>query len=150
MAKVKMETKLVVPANILWDAIGRFGALGDWHPAVEKCLSDGESKGSTRKLSLVGGGSIVERLEHISNKEKLYRYSITDSPLPVAGYTAEIRVKDNGDGTSTVEWSSNFEPKGAKMDEAVKVIQGIYQAGFDNLNKMYPKKWLIRPCPRFH
>ena len=27
MAKVKMETKLVVPANILWDAIGRFGAL---------------------------------------------------------------------------------------------------------------------------
>ncbi|HMJ49100.1 MAG TPA: SRPBCC family protein, partial [Burkholderiales bacterium] len=94
-------------------------------------------KGSVRKLSLVGGGSIVERLEHISNKEKLYRYSITDSPLPVDGYVAEIRVKDNGDGTSTVEWSSKFEPKGVKTDEAVKIIQGIYQAGFDNLKKMY-------------
>ena len=140
MAKVRMETKLVVPANILWDAIGRFGALGDWHPAVEKCVSDGESKGSVRKLSLVGGGSIIERLENISKKEKLYRYSITDSPLPVADYTAEIRVKDNGDGTSTVEWSSSFEPKGAKADEAVRIIQGIYQTGFDNLKKMYPNK----------
>ena len=139
MAKVKMETKLVVPANILWDAIGRFSALGDWHPAVERCVSDGENKGSMRKLSLVGGGSIAERLEHISNKEKLYRYSITDSPLPVDGYTAEIRVKDNGDGTSTVEWSSKFEPKGVNANEAVKIIQGIYQAGFDNLKKMYPK-----------
>ena len=138
MARVRMETKLVIPANILWDAIGRFSALGDWHPAVQKCESDGETKGSVRKLSLAGGGSIVERLEYISNKEKLYRYTITDSPLPVDGYTAEIKVKDNGDGTSTVEWSSKFEPKGVKADEAIKVIQGIYQAGFDNLKKMYP------------
>ena len=39
--------------------------------------------------------------------ERLYRYSITESPLPISDYVAEIRVKDNGDGTSTVEWSSD-------------------------------------------
>ena len=50
---------------------------------------------------------------------------------------AEIHVKDNGDGTSTVEWSSDFKPKDATENDAVKAIQGVYQAGFDNLKKMF-------------
>jgi hypothetical protein len=46
-------------------------------------------------------------------------------------------VKDNRDGTSTLEWSSSFLPAGVPETEAVKVIEGIYQAGFDNLKKMF-------------
>ena len=33
-------------------------------------------------------------------------------------------------------WSSNFEAVGAPENNAVEVIQGIYQQGFDNLKKM--------------
>jgi Polyketide cyclase / dehydrase and lipid transport len=89
------------------------------------------------RLSLAGGGSLVERLEELNATNKLYRYSILSGPLPVADYVAEIHVKDNGDGTSTIEWSSEFNPKGAPESEAVKTIRGIYQAGFDNLKKMF-------------
>lgn len=137
MAKVKMATKLAASADMLWKAIGGFDALPAWHPAVEKSDSDGQIKGSVRTLKLVGGGTVIERLEHINDVERVYRYSIIDSPLPVANYAAEIRVIDNGDGTSTVEWSSDFEPAKGAEDDAVKVIQGIYQAGFDNLKKMF-------------
>ena len=31
----------------------------------------------------------------------------------------------------------NWHPAGASESDAVKVIQGIYQAGFDNLKKMF-------------
>ena len=47
-------------------------------------------------------------------------------------------MEENQDGKScTVEWSSAFEPSGASEPEAVKVIRGIYEAGFDNLRKMF-------------
>jgi len=137
MAKIKMETKLTASADMIWKTIGGFNALPAWHPAVEKSESDGERKGSVRTLKLAGGGTVTERLEHLSAAERVYRYSIIDSPLPVANYVAEIRVADNGDGTSTVEWSSEFQPANVAEGDAVKTMQGIYQAGLDNLGKMF-------------
>lgn len=140
MPKVNMSTELAANADQLWQAIGGFGAIADWHPAIEKADLTGESAGSVRTLHLVGGGTITERLEEISASERVYRYSITDSPLPISNYVAEIKVKDNGNGSSTVEWSSEFQAKGVPENDAMTTIQGIYQAGFDNLAKMYGLK----------
>ena len=135
MAKVNMTIDLDVAADDLWNLIGGFNALPDWHPAVE--TSELEEEGSMRKLSLAGGGTIIEKLVKKSDTERLYSYTIEDSPLPVANYTSTIRVMDDGKGKSQVEWSSEFTPKNVSDDDAVQVIQGIYQAGFDNLKKMF-------------
>lgn len=135
MAKVNMNTSLKVSPDKVWELIGGFNALPDWHPAVEK--SELQEEGTMRKLSLAGGGTIVEKLEKVDENERLYSYSIVDSPLPVANYSATIRVRDEGDGNTTVEWSGEFNAEGATENEAVDVIQGIYQAGLDNLNKMF-------------
>lgn len=137
MSKVKMETKLPVRAEELWKTIGNFGSLADWNPAFTQSEATGETKGSTRRLTLAGGGQIEERLEQKSDSEKLCRYSILSGPVPVADYVSELRVRDNGDGTSSVEWSSEFKPKGVPENEAVKAIQEVYQTGFDNLKKMF-------------
>ena len=134
MANVIMSSKVNVSPERLWDLIGKFNALPDWHPAVER--SDLEEGGSVRRLHLVGGGEIVERLERSSDDEQTYTYSISSSPLPVANYTATIKVTGEGE-QANVQWSSNFEPAGAPESDAVKVIEGIYQAGFDNLRKMF-------------
>jgi len=135
MPKVNMNTNLAVSAERLWEMIGGFNALADWHPAIEK--SELEQDGTIRRLSLMGGGSIVEQLEKMDDDGRVYRYSILESPLPVANYTAEIKVRDNEDGTSTVEWSSEFNPKDASEVDATKAIQDIYEAGFENLKKMF-------------
>ncbi len=138
MSKVTMSTRIEVPANEVWKLIGGFSALPDWHPAVEKCETDGEGVGSLRTLTLAGGGTIVERLERLQDDERQYTYSITDSPLPVSGYIATIRVRDEEDGkVSLVEWSSEFKPDGVPEQDAMKVIQGIYSAGFENLKKIF-------------
>lgn len=135
MAKVTMTTDLKVSPQKVWDLIGGFNALPDWHPAVEK--SELQEEGSMRTLSLAGGETIVEKLEKIDDNERLYSYSIVDSPLPVADYTATIRVIDDGSGNTVVEWASEFKPKDVPEKDAVEVIEGIYQAGFDNLRKIF-------------
>jgi len=136
MAKVSSSTELPVPAATVWAVIGNFNALPDWHPAVAKSELKKEGGGTLRKLSLVGGGTIEEKLEQIDDKERLYTYTIVSGPLPVNNYTATLRVKDGGKGC-IVEWSSEFEAKGAPEGDAVAAISGIYEAGFENLKRMF-------------
>jgi lambda repressor-like predicted transcriptional regulator len=136
MAKVSSATELPVPAATVWAVIGNFNALPDWHPAVAKSELKKDDGGTLRKLSLVGGGTIEEKLEQIDDKERLYTYSILAGPLPVSNYTATLRVRDGGKGCK-VEWSSEFDAKGAPESDAVAAISGIYEAGFENLKKMF-------------
>ena len=135
MAKVSMQSPLNMSADEVWNLIGQFNAIPDWHPAVTSSkLEDG---GRIRRLSLFGGGEIVERLEQIEEGDRLYRYSIVSGPLPVANYTATLRVKDDGKGKAVVEWSSEFDPAGATETDATAAVQEIYRAGFDNLRKLF-------------
>lgn len=135
MAKVSMESPVNMTADEVWKLLGQFNALPDWHPAVTSSrLEDG---GSLRRLSLLGGGEIVERLEKIEDNDRLYRYSIVSGPLPVANYTATLRVKEDKDGKAVVQWSSEFDPMGASETDATAAVQEIYKAGFDNLRKLF-------------
>ena len=61
MADVKVSMPFSVPASQVWDKIGSFNALPDWHPAVER--SELEDGGTRRRLHLVGGGEILEQLD---------------------------------------------------------------------------------------
>lgn len=138
MAKVSSSTKLAVPAKTVWAVIGNFNALPDWHPAVEKSELKSKDGDTLRKLSLVGGGTIEEKLEKIDDKERRYTYSIVSGPLPVSNYTATLKVREAETGTGcTVEWSSEFEAKGTPEGDAIAAIRGIYEAGFENLKKMF-------------
>lgn len=140
MATVNLSTTLPVPARTVWEAIGGFNSLAQWHPAVAKSEEAKEGAATVRRLTLHGGGSIVERLEGKDDQRRTYSYSIVQGPLPVTAYKATLHVEENKDGKSCqVEWSSSFEPAGASEPEAVKVIRGIYEAGFDNLRRMFGK-----------
>jgi uncharacterized protein YndB with AHSA1/START domain len=136
MAKVAMTTELPVPVEQAWRLIGGFNALPEWHPAVQK--SELQEGGRVRRMQLAGGASIVERLESFNENEHMYTYSIEQGPLPVANYKATIRVRPaSGKAGSIIEWSSEFAPSGAAESDAVAAIRNIYQAGFDNLRKMF-------------
>ena len=133
MARVAMTQKLSASADQVWSRIGGFSTLHEWHPAVEKSEVDGAGAGAKRNLFLAGGANLIERLDAEDADGRSYTYTILESPLPVANYQAVIKVVDNGDGSSTVDWSSNFDPQGAPEADAVGAIQGVYQAGFDAL-----------------
>ena len=57
--------------------------------------------------------------------------------MPINNYTSTLRVLEDEDGKATVEWSSEFDSAGAPESDAMKIVEGIYSAGFDNLKKMF-------------
>lgn len=132
--EVRQSVRLPASVTDVWNRIGGFNALPDWHPMVEKSeLAEG---GAVRKLTIPGAGILVERLEGEDESAHTYTYAITEGPLPVSDYHATLRVREEG-GESVVEWESHFEPKGTTPDDAAKTIQGVFDAGFDNLKKLF-------------
>ena len=137
MSKVSMSTSIGVSAEQLWDSIGGFHSFADWHPGFEKCVIEEQGKVTLRRLYLVGGGEVVERLEKTDDDERSYDYSIISSPLPINNYKSTIRVLEGEDGKATVQWSCDFEADNAPESDMTKLVEGIYSAGFDNLKKMF-------------
>ncbi|RAI00974.1 SRPBCC family protein [Acuticoccus sediminis] len=115
-----------------WEAVGDFCAIATWHPAVAKCELSEHDGTMRRTLSLEGGGTIVEDLVGRDDDAMEYTYKIIESPLPVANYESTIVVTADGDG-SRIDWTGSFDPSGASEDEAVKVIDGIYEAGLTGI-----------------
>ena len=133
MTKVSMSTDLGVSADKVWTLIGGFNSLPDWDPDVEKSVL--ENGGRVRRLSIKGGGTILERLESIDDEARACTYTILDGPLPVRNYRATLKVIGKGKACK-VEWSSEFDPVGNEAD-ASAVIRGVYEAGLSSLRRIF-------------
>lgn len=136
MAKVESSTELPVPADTVWSLVGNFNGLPEWHPAIDSSEIETEGGAKTRTLKLADGSTITERLEESDDSARSYTYSIVSGPIPVSNYTATIKVEPSDQGC-TVSWSSDFQASGASEDEAVRAIRGIYEAGLENLKRLY-------------
>ena len=119
------------PAKV-WEAIGDFCGIAQWHPAIANCTPSMDGTKHIRTLDLKGGGQIVERQTSRHDKRMEYSYTILSGPLPVAKYHSTIKVTPNGDG-STVTWSGTFVAKGADDAKATAAIQGVYDSGLTSL-----------------
>jgi len=137
MARVNMSSAYPVSPEAIWKIIGGFNSLPNWHPAVTKCDIETEGNITLRRLHLIGGATILEKLEKSEDDGQSYSYSIVESPFPVTNCSATITVKESESGGSVIEWSSEFEAEGVPENEATKALEGMYQAGLDNLSKMF-------------
>ena len=91
----------------------------------------------TRSINM-SNGSVVERLDLHDPENKIFAYSIINenSVLPFADYSATIRLSDNGDGTTGVDWTGQFESRGIGEEKAVKLASGIYGNAINNAKKL--------------
>lgn len=132
MTQVSRSLSLPASPADVWKVIGQFQGLPDWHPAVAQSEREEIDGVEHRRLSLVGGGEILEK--SWGGDGQSYGYEIIASPLPVSRYRANISVTENEGGGSTVTWSSSFE---ATADGAADAIAGIYEAGFKSLKEKF-------------
>ncbi|CAM3069700.1 MULTISPECIES: SRPBCC family protein [Methylobacterium] len=131
--EVTRSADIAAPPAKVWQTIGEFCGIGDWHPAIEKCVLSDKDGLKVRTLSLKGGGTLKE--EQVSRDDKVmsYTYTILEGPLPVADYKSTLAVAPEGTG-SKVTWSGTFNAKGAPDTVAVDAIQGIYESGLKALS----------------
>jgi len=137
MLKVEEAITLNAPAEKVWETIGEFGGLADWHPAAVACTTSEQGSDVIRTISIPGGGSLVEKLEALHSKQFSMTYSIVDGPLPVTSYRSTLKLVPNGDHASKAMWSGEFAASGVDDEAAQKVIRGIYTTGLDALRKRF-------------
>ena len=94
MPEVSVKIAVPVSAELLWDLVGRFHDFGQWHPMVRRWEIRGRGRGAVRELRLIDGSTLVERLEYVSDKDRLYVYSVIDGPLPVSHCVAHEALQD--------------------------------------------------------
>ncbi len=134
MTHLSETVTLRAPASEVWDLIGGFFALADWHPAATKV--DCECGGRQRRIHLPDGSHIVERLDHYHYGDRTYSYTILSSPLPVANYSSTLTANEAGPSATTLTWQSEFDPVGDE-EAARTAIRGIYTSGYAALRDRF-------------
>jgi hypothetical protein len=131
------ETKTEAERVALWDKIGGWCAIAEWHPAIAKCEESKEGDVEFRTLTLQDGGVIREKL--LEKGTTSYKYEIVESPLPVKNYTAMFSVTPDDDDLDEINvlWSATYDADGKDDKEARKVIDGIFKTGIDSIKSKH-------------
>ena len=126
MAQAKVVEQIAASVDRVFAQLGNFAGIKPG-PGLESVEYEGEGVGMTRTMRLANG-TVVERLYVYDEAGKTWTYAIIndDSPLPFANYSATVKLADNGDGTTTVDWVGSFDPKGVEEAQAVKFACAIY------------------------
>jgi hypothetical protein len=118
----------------IWEVVGGFCAIKDWHPAVAECEEAKEGDVTFRTLTLKDGGKIKEKLT--ATEDVSYSYEIIESPFPVENYKAKLWLEvDDEPDRSVLLWQAEFDPKGASEEDAKKLIADIFAAGLKGIKQ---------------
>lgn len=126
------------PASV-WQVIGPFCAIKDWHPAIGTCTETNTNPPTRTLVTKDGKATFVEPQTARSDADHSYSYAIKSSPLPLANYVSTIKVTAKGNNMSTVTWSSTYTPEQGKEKEADAALSGIYEAGLDAIKAKLAK-----------
>ena len=146
--KLKESITINAKPEEVWNVIKDFGKIDSWHPSISKVESDGKNR--TIYYSPRNDTPIKQKLENYNPEKMMYKTSITEVDIknfPVNTYTANISVKKNDDGTSTVLWKAAFyrayvnndPPPELNEAAAIKVVTEFFQAGLSNLKSTLEK-----------
>ena len=151
--KLKESVTINAKPEDVWNIIKDFGKINTWHPSISKVDSDSKNEsGSIRTIyySPKNNTPIKQKLENYNAEKMMYKTSITEVDIksfPVSTYTANISVKGNDDGTSTVLWKGAFyrayvnndPPPELNEVAAIKAVKEFFQVGLNNLKKKLEK-----------
>ena len=146
--KVKESVIIKAKPEDVWNIIKDFDKINSWHPSISKVEGDGKNR--IIYYSPRNNTPIKQKLENYNPEKMMYKTSITEVDIkyfPVNMYTANISVKGNEDGTSTVIWKAAFyrayvnndPPPELNEAAAIKAVKEYFQTGLNNLKKKLEK-----------
>ncbi len=120
---VQRTLQLSSPSAVVWNMVGDFCDIDDWHPALAACTLKVIDGGLHRNLTTTDGSVLIEK--RIAVEPGLsYTYTIVESSLPIENYVATFSV-ESLDG-SLISWSGSFTSDDPRMEAA---IAEMYDAG---------------------
>lgn len=143
MTKVFISSVIDAQLADVWAVLRGFNEMPDWHPMIADSYIEQEQTqdqiGCVRNFELTDGGQIREQLLHLSDYDYSFSYCILDSPLPITGYVAGLRLIPITDSDRTFgQWTAEFRAEPGEEDNMIETVgQGVFQAGFDALKARF-------------
>jgi hypothetical protein len=139
-AEVSREVVIDAAPGRVWQIVGPFCSISEWHPLIARCTEESIGGEPHRRLTTKANETFVEKLLSHDTDGMSYSYAIVESPLAVKDYRSTFSVTDAGDGKARLAWRSTFEPTNPESDEATQaVLAAIYEAGLAAVkNKVAP------------
>ncbi|MEO8629255.1 MAG: SRPBCC family protein [Betaproteobacteria bacterium] len=137
------------PPDVVWAVAGDFGGIQRWSPGVESSrlvLRERNETGAIRMLRRRSNGTqVTEKLLDYDAPNMRLAYTYVDGAVAASDYYSVLQVKDNGNGTSKVEWTGTFKrldywtdtPAAGRDDAtALAFLNGAYSVSLANLKKI--------------
>ena len=132
---VKQETIINAPMTKVWEKIGGWCAMPEWHPAIIKCRQEQKGQQLRRFMDTSDGGNALELLTNRTDNS--LSYMIISTTFPVVDYKATLAVSPVGENKTKITWSSTFKaPEGRTDKEIEDIIIDFYKAGFKHIAKI--------------
>lgn len=152
MVEVRRSAIIDAPVERVWSLLRDFNGQDAWHPAVATSrIEEGapsDMVGAVRDFRLADGSRIREQLLSLSDHDRSFTYCILESPIPLMGYVASVRLQPVTDDDRTFwEWRSRFTVPPARERELVRLVsEEIYEAGFRAIRHHMSKA--LAPMPQ--
>ncbi len=134
MTQIKVEGDIAADIDAVWKLVSDF--VGFLTAQGLDCTGEGDGIGMERAIK-VGSSTVVERLESLDEAARRTSYTIVSGPLPVRDYTGTIQLTAGGEDATTLTWSGSFQPEGISDEQAIEMMEQVYQGGIKSLQKHF-------------
>lgn len=146
MPMVEFSAVLDSDAGHVWSVLKKFGEIHKWHPSiVESGIEDNQPDGLVgciRKLTLVDGAVVRERLMSVDDRNLTLSYRFEEAPLPLDNYVATVKLAALTGQTKTfIRWSASFDVQDLNTAEHYQaLIQELIVDGHNSLQLFLAKE----------
>ncbi|WP_188309791.1 SRPBCC family protein [Streptomyces sp. CBMA123] len=136
-----VSTVVEAPAERVWELVGDFHALGDWHPHLPASRLGngltGNAIGTVRVFDL-DGVVLTETLVAYDDEARSYTYSFPDGTFHFNGYRATLRVTPVTElGAGFVEWGVTYDIEAEHREESTERVHGVFTTGLAALRERF-------------
>ncbi|MDA8371138.1 MAG: SRPBCC family protein [Nocardiopsaceae bacterium] len=142
MATVRRSVDLDASAAEVWDLVGDFSAISEWHPGTSTPAMRGvdpyNAPGTERVFEAETDHELVERLVERDEPARRLIYTMPDPPFPIAGHQATLEVTEQGAKSCTVTWTAAFDATDDVAEQLETAMgDGVFAVGLDALAERY-------------
>lgn len=128
---ISSSVTVAAESATVWQAIGDFCDLDDWHPGIVSCVLEARDGAVFRQLMLGDGTPVLEQLVSATPGAS-YTYTIVEAPLPITDYVSTVSVSSGN--PTIVTWEGTFNSDVPDMEGA---IQGLYDGGLGAISERF-------------
>jgi hypothetical protein len=135
----------VVPSSVdeVWEIVRFFNGLPSWLPGIKSSELSGGTEGQVgvvRRLTLDDGGTILERLVALNDRDHTLTYTfVGDSPTGARNYFSTVRLAPITDtGHTFVEWWAEFDSGSSEEPRLIEFFsREVFGAGISALQECF-------------